>query len=252
MADASGNLVETDRYDSFGNSAGSGRTRYGYTGRERDHDTGLMYYRARWYDPQVGRFISEDPIGFRGGELDLYVYVRNNATRFHDPLGLRRCNPILGAIVGGVGGGVIGALGGGGLGALGGAGIGCIAGGLGLGTLGTLVEPGGGTVAGGLSGCAAGAALLAGPGAAAGAIVGSGVGVGVGIGVGINYCNGDDTCDEPRVLPFPKVEPIPVPPPTDLDDCIQRLVRCLRFAGTDPRRSEECRKAFEACKEQLK
>ncbi len=190
LTGTAGNLLELETHDSFGNSAGSARTRYLYTGRERDPDSGLMYYCARWQDPQVGRFISEDPIGFRGGELDLYVYVRNNPTRFHDPLGLRRCNPILGGIVGGFGGGVIGGLGGGGLGALGGAGIGCIAGGLGLGTIGTLVEPGGGAAVGGLAGCAAGAATLIGPGAAAGAFVGSGVGIGLGIGAGINYCNG--------------------------------------------------------------
>jgi RHS repeat-associated protein len=144
LTDASGTVTFSFGYDSFGNVTSGSATRYTYTGRERDPDTGLMYYRARWYDPQMGRFISEDPIGFHGGEIDLYVYVRNNATRFHDPLGLRRCNPILGAIAGGVGGGVIGGLGGGGLGALGGAAIGCIAGGLGLGTLGTLALPGGG------------------------------------------------------------------------------------------------------------
>src|SRR5438105_2133511 len=48
LTDASGNLVEQLSYDSFGNGAGSARTRYGYTGREHDSDTGLYYYRARW------------------------------------------------------------------------------------------------------------------------------------------------------------------------------------------------------------
>jgi RHS repeat-associated protein len=88
MTDASGILVDTDSYDSFGNSTGSARTRYGYTGRERDPDSGLMYYRARWYDPQVGRFISEDPIEFGGG-LNWYVYAINDPLKFKDPEGLR-------------------------------------------------------------------------------------------------------------------------------------------------------------------
>ena len=43
---------------------------------------------ARYYDPQVGRFISEDPIGFAGGDLNLYVYVKNNPIMFIDPFGL--------------------------------------------------------------------------------------------------------------------------------------------------------------------
>jgi len=87
LTDASGNLVEQSAYDSFGNSAGSPRTRYGYTGRERDPDTGLLYYRARFYDPQVGRFISEDPIGLGGG-INQFGYVGNNPQNRVDPSGL--------------------------------------------------------------------------------------------------------------------------------------------------------------------
>lgn len=48
-----------------------------------------MYYRARWYDPQVGRFISEDPIGFEGGS-NWYGYVADNPTNFTDPHGLSK------------------------------------------------------------------------------------------------------------------------------------------------------------------
>ena len=40
---------------------------YGYTGREFDPERGLLYYRVRYYDPKIGRFLSEDPIGFGGG-----------------------------------------------------------------------------------------------------------------------------------------------------------------------------------------
>ena len=48
-----------------------------FTGREWDSETGLYYYRARYYDPRIGRFISEDPIRFRGG-MNFYSYVLNN------------------------------------------------------------------------------------------------------------------------------------------------------------------------------
>lgn len=88
LTNATGTLIEQTSYDSFGNSSGSSYTRYTYTGRERDPDTGIMYYRARWYDPQVGRFISEDPIGFHGGDVNLYGYVWQNPLSFRDPRGL--------------------------------------------------------------------------------------------------------------------------------------------------------------------
>jgi RHS repeat-associated protein len=57
-----------------------------YTGRENDR-TGLHYYRARYYDPVLKRFISGDPIGIEGG-LNLYRYVSNNPTMYADPDGL--------------------------------------------------------------------------------------------------------------------------------------------------------------------
>lgn len=88
LTDSAGSVLEQLTYDSFGNSAGSSRTRYGYTARERDPDTGLVYYRARWYEPQVGRFISEDPIGFDGHQKDFYTYVANNSLNRKDPDGL--------------------------------------------------------------------------------------------------------------------------------------------------------------------
>jgi RHS repeat-associated protein len=48
---------------------------------------GFYYMRARYYDPAVGRFISEDPIGFDGGDVNLYAYVLNNPILFIDPWG---------------------------------------------------------------------------------------------------------------------------------------------------------------------
>jgi len=49
---------------------------------------GIYYMRARYYDSTVGRFISEDPLGFEGGDVNLYAYVRNNPVNLIDPLGL--------------------------------------------------------------------------------------------------------------------------------------------------------------------
>jgi RHS repeat-associated protein len=61
---------------------------YAYTGREWDPDAGLYYYRARWYDPVVGRFVGDDPSGFGAGDANLQRYVRNSPTNFTDPSGL--------------------------------------------------------------------------------------------------------------------------------------------------------------------
>jgi RHS repeat-associated protein len=60
---------------------------YTYTGREWDKEIGLYYYRARYYDPLEGRFISKDPAGFDGG-INLYGYTSNNPINFADPSGL--------------------------------------------------------------------------------------------------------------------------------------------------------------------
>ena len=57
-----------------------------YTGREADPLTGLYYYRARYYDPEIGRFLSEDPIGFEAG-VNFYRYVNNNPLSYTDPYG---------------------------------------------------------------------------------------------------------------------------------------------------------------------
>jgi RHS repeat-associated protein len=87
LTDALGNVVEQSSYDSFGDGAGSTKTRYGFTGRERDPESGLYHYRARWYDPQQGRFLGEDPIRFDGG-VNFYTYVGNDPVGKVDPEGL--------------------------------------------------------------------------------------------------------------------------------------------------------------------
>jgi len=88
MTDASGNVTLTRQYDAWGNlEIGAAEPGYAFTGREWDPETGLYYYRARYYDPKVGRFIGEDPIGFAGG-INAYTYVAGNPVNFVDPSGL--------------------------------------------------------------------------------------------------------------------------------------------------------------------
>jgi len=89
LSNAAGSIANTYTYDSFGKltaSSGSLVNPFQYTARESDSETGLYYYRARHYDPSTGRFLSEDPIGFRGG-YDFYRYVYNNPVGSTDPTG---------------------------------------------------------------------------------------------------------------------------------------------------------------------
>src|SRR5262249_47179883 len=80
-------------YDSFGNviapSAAAVPTRFLFSGRELDVETGLYYFRARYYDPGIGRFLSEDPIGFASLDMNLYGFVRNNPVNLRDPAGTK-------------------------------------------------------------------------------------------------------------------------------------------------------------------
>jgi RHS repeat-associated protein len=74
---------------------------FGFTGRIIDADTGLQNNLHRWYDAKVGRWISEDPIGFEAGDANLYRYVGNSPTWLTDSSGL---NPGVGALAGLAGG----------------------------------------------------------------------------------------------------------------------------------------------------
>jgi RHS repeat-associated protein len=90
LSNSSGALANTYSYDSFGKlsaSTGTLTNPFQYTGREFDPETGIYEYRMRYYDQNVGRFISEDPINFRGG-IDFYAYTLNNPVNWIDPFGL--------------------------------------------------------------------------------------------------------------------------------------------------------------------
>lgn len=88
LVDSSGKMAVQYTYDSFGNTTSTSpaiQNSFQYTGREND-GTGLYYYRARYYWPFVGRFISEDPLGLASG-LNLYSYVNDDPIDRTDPSG---------------------------------------------------------------------------------------------------------------------------------------------------------------------
>jgi len=90
LADSTGTLQTTYTFEPFGNTSVTGTATtnsFAYTGRELDA-TGLYFYRARYYNPQSQRFISEDPIEFGGGDVNLYGYLGQDPADDIDPLGL--------------------------------------------------------------------------------------------------------------------------------------------------------------------
>jgi RHS repeat-associated protein len=95
LSNSAGAIAQTYAFDSFGKqtaSSGSLTNPFQYTGRELDSETGLYFLRNRYYDPQTGRFVSEDPGGFVGG-IDMYAYVTNNPANLIDPFGLQGGGP---------------------------------------------------------------------------------------------------------------------------------------------------------------
>jgi RHS repeat-associated protein len=92
LTNAAGAVASNYTYDSFGNlvtTSGSLANNFRYTGREIDPETSLYNYRARYYDPASGRFLSEDPLRFRAWP-DFYSYVSNSPVSFIDPTGLKQ------------------------------------------------------------------------------------------------------------------------------------------------------------------
>lgn len=85
--DTAGAVQQQLTYDEYGKStSGSTGEPYRYTGRRLDAETGLYYYRARYYSPDLGRFLQVDPIGY-ADDLNLYTYVKNNPVNATDPTG---------------------------------------------------------------------------------------------------------------------------------------------------------------------
>ena len=105
LTDASGNVVKSYTYKGFGeiySETGTLNQPFTFTGREFDPESGLYFYRARYYDPRAGRFLTKDPIGFAGEDVNLYRYVQNNPINLLDSLGLDpvdlktgKVNPVL-------------------------------------------------------------------------------------------------------------------------------------------------------------
>ena len=95
LTNPDGSAAALARYDAWGSTVVRLLTipLYGYTGREPD-ETGLIYYRARYYDPTIGRFTQRDPMGLAAG-INGYAYVNNSPVNFADPLGLLPRGPEL-------------------------------------------------------------------------------------------------------------------------------------------------------------
>jgi RHS repeat-associated protein len=97
LTDPNGAIQQQYSYDPYGNATPSNPTTgftnpYQYTGREADSQ-GLYYYRARYYSPLMGGFISEDPIEFDGGQPSFYAYVGGDPVDYVDSSGLARHDP---------------------------------------------------------------------------------------------------------------------------------------------------------------
>lgn len=92
VADLAGNSVQDILYDSFvmmiQNSHSELALPLGFAGGLYDSDTGLIHFGYREYDPAIGKFISPDPLGYAGGDVDLYGYCGDDPINFVDRLGL--------------------------------------------------------------------------------------------------------------------------------------------------------------------
>jgi len=94
LIDGAGQVVETYHYGPWGETALGQSPPYNtlaFAGRQYDAETRLYYNRARYYDPRLGRFLSEDPSGLAGG-INLYAYAGNDPVNSTDPYGLEECN----------------------------------------------------------------------------------------------------------------------------------------------------------------
>lgn len=110
QSDEAGNVISRSVYDPFGKRLGGDKAGIGYTGHLHDKDLGLTYMQARYYDPLIARFYTNDPVGFAGSShsFNRYAYANNNPYKYVDPDGEFVTVPLagFGALVGGIGAGL--------------------------------------------------------------------------------------------------------------------------------------------------
>ena len=95
IIDATGKVVSHREYNAFGKvtrATGNFDCVFGYTGKMFDTTTALQWNINRWYDAEVGRWTSEDPIGFEGEGVNINLYVQNSPVIFRDTQGLIKWN----------------------------------------------------------------------------------------------------------------------------------------------------------------